>query len=169
MIPDWSPNLLKEVADRTGLPARDGRWACSLVGVDLGIFSLAAVLRNAERPLARGHLENAVVMVASPANLHIKLLGIESARAWRDAVGGYNLSSRAPSLLKAIPWERVLRLAMIQELVRVDPEGRFLAGPDIDDAPSRSMDARALVALSWMIHSWNGDMVLTNLTSEESP
>ncbi len=147
-IPAWSPDLLRAVATKTGLAASVGRWGTTLTGVDLGIAALAAVLRNMSGPASRDEVERAVVLAALPGMLQSKF-DAQIAPKWRRAIGPANMNLTSIAAL-SIPWAEVLRRAAVEHVLVMDADGRWRAGADIDDAPSDVLDARALVALSWL-------------------
>ncbi|HRI06176.1 MAG TPA: N-6 DNA methylase [Nannocystaceae bacterium] len=147
-VPAWSPDLLPEVATKTGLAASAGRWGTTLTGVDLGIAALAAVLRNLGGPASRDEVERAVVLTILPSLLQLKF-DAQAAPKWRRAIGAANMRLTSVSAL-SIPWAEVLRRATVEHLLEMDADGRWRAGADIDDAPSDVLDARALVSLSWL-------------------
>ncbi|RKG87105.1 Eco57I restriction-modification methylase domain-containing protein [Corallococcus terminator] len=161
-IPAWSPKLLPAVATRTGLAASAGRWGTTLTGVDLGIAALAAVLRNIGGPASRDEVERAVVLSVLPGLLQSKF-DAQTAPKWRRAIGTANMSLSSITAL-SIPWAEVLRRATVEHLLVMDADGRWRAGADIDDAPSDVLDARALVALSWL-QSLSGVVVDTDLVA----
>lgn len=147
-IPAWNPELLPAVATKTGLAASAGRWGTTLTGVDLGIAALAAVLRNIGSQASRDEVERAVVLAVLPGLLQSKF-DAQTAPTWRRAIGTANMNLSSIAAL-AIPWAEVLRRATVEHLLVMDADGRWRAGADIDDAPSDVLDARALVALSWL-------------------
>lgn len=147
-LPAWSPDILSAVATKTGLAASAGRWGTTLTGVDLGIAALAAVLRNMGSPASRDEVERAVVLCALSGLLQSKFEA-QTAAKWRNAIGAANMNLTSISAL-SIPWAEVLRRAAVEHLLVIDADGRWRAGSDIDDAPSDVLDARALVALSWL-------------------
>jgi hypothetical protein len=147
-VPTWSPELLSVVEARTGVAASAGRWGSTLTGVDLGIAALAAVLRNMGGPASRDEVERAVVLSVLPVLLRSKF-DPPTARRWTRAIGTDNMNLSSIADL-SIPWAEVLRRATVEHVLQIDADGRWRAGPDIDDAPSEVLDARALVALSWL-------------------
>lgn len=147
-IPAWSPDILSAVAIKTGLAALAGRWGTTLTGVAIGIAALAAVLRNLSGPASRDEVERAVVLCALPSLLQSKF-DAQTAPKWRHAIGSANMNLMSIAPL-SIPWAEVLRRAAVEHLLVMDADGRWSAGADIDDAPSDVLDARALVALSWL-------------------
>ena len=147
-IPAWSPSLLPVVAAKTGLAASAGCWGTALIGVDLGIAALAAVLRNMGGPSLRDKVERAVVLSVLPSLLWSKFDG-QTAPIWRRAIGTANMNLTSIAAL-SIPWAEVLRRAAVEHLLETDTDGRWRVGADIDDAPSDVLDARALVSLSWL-------------------
>ncbi len=147
-IPAWSPDVLPAVATKTGLAASAGRWGTMVTGVDLGIAALAAVLRNMGAPASRDEVERAVVLSVLPGLLQSKF-DAQTAPTWRRAIGAANMNVSSIAAL-SIPWAEVLRRAAVEHLLVVDADGRWRAGADISDAPSDVLDARALVALSWL-------------------
>ena len=158
-LPAWSPELLPAVAATTGLDLSGGSWATSLSGLDLGIAALAAVLRNMWGPLSREDVERAVVLAVLPGLLQAKF-DIESARTWRQVIGAANMAVTSIAAA-AIPWNEVVRRAQIEGLLVIGPDARWSAGPDVQDAPSREFDARAIVSLSWLAHSGAEDQEVT--------
>lgn len=147
-IPAWSPELLPAVAMRTGLTASAGRWGTTLTGVDLGIAALAAVLRNMGRPASRDQVERAVVLSVLPGLLESKF-DMQTATMWRRAIGTANMNITSIGAV-SIPWAEVLRRAAVENLLVMDADQCWRPGADIKDAPSDVLDARALVALSWL-------------------
>lgn len=155
-IPAWNPELLPVVATKTGLAASAGQWGTTLTGVDLGIAALAAVLRNIGDPASRDEVERAVVLSVLPGLLQSKF-DAQTAPKWRRAIGAANMNLSSIAAL-AIPWAEVLRRATVEHLLVMDADGRWRAGADIDDAPSDVLDARALVALSWLESASSADV-----------
>jgi len=147
-LPAWLPELLPAVAAKTGLATSAGRWGTTLTGMDLGIAALAAILRNMGGPASRDEVERAVVLSVLPGLLQSKF-DAQTAPTWRRAIGAANLNLTSIAAL-SIPWAEVLRRAAVEHLLEIDADGRWRAGADIDDAPSDVLDARALVALSWL-------------------
>lgn len=147
-VPAWSPELLPAVAAKTGLAASPGRWGITLTGVDLGIATLAAVLRNMSSPASREEVERAVVLCVLPGLLRSKF-DAQTAPNWRRAIGPVNMKLTSIASL-SIPWAEVLRRAAVEHLLVIDADGRWRAGAHIKDAPSAVLDARALVSLSWL-------------------
>ena len=157
-LPVWTPELLPTVAAKTGLTLADGKWATSLSGVDLGIAALAAVLRNLPDSSSRDDVERAVVLAVMPSLLQSKF-DITMAGTWRRAIGAnMALTSIAPL---SIPWDAVVRRAVIEQVLVISPDGHWSQGPDVQDAPSRELDARAIVSLSWLATVGEEDQQLT--------
>jgi len=156
-VPEWTPELLPEVAAKTGLKAAAGRWGTALTGADLGIAALAAILRNLDGPASRDEVERAVVLAVLPSLLQAKF-DAQMAAKWRRAIGTTNLQVASIADL-SIPWAEVLRRAAVEYVLHVDADGRWSAGTDIDDAPSAELGPRALVSLSWLasVHSGTRD------------
>jgi hypothetical protein len=147
-LPAWNPDLLPAVAAKTGLGATAGAWGTSLSGLNLGIMALAAVLRTMPGPASRDEVERAVVLAVLPSLLKSKF--DEKTRvAWRRAIGASNMALTSISDL-SIPWGAVLQRAAIEQVLVVAPDGTWSPGPDVQDAPSPELDARALVGLSWL-------------------
>jgi hypothetical protein len=147
-LPAWSPDLLSAVATTTGLPASAGRWGTTRTGVNLGIAALAAVLRNMSGPASSDEVERAVVLSILPALLQSKF-DTKTALKWRRAIGKANMSLTSIAAL-SISWAEVLHRATVERLLEIDADGHWLAGADINDVPTGELDARALVALSWL-------------------
>lgn len=158
-LPAWGPELLPAVAATTGLNLSGGSWATSLSGLDLGITALAAVLRNARGPSSREDVERAVVLAVLPGLLQTKF-DREPARTWRQVIDAANMALTSIAAV-AIPWNDVVRRAQIERVLDIGPDGRWSAGPDVQDAPSRELDARAIVSLSWLAHAGAEDQDLT--------
>jgi hypothetical protein len=159
-LPAWSPGLLPAAAAATGLNLSGGSWATSLSGFDLGMTALAAVLRNVGGPSSREAVERAVVLTVLPGMLQTKL-DIESAGTWRQVIGPSNIAITSIASV-AIPWDEVVQHARIEQVLDDALDGRWSAGPDVQDAPSRELDARAIVSLSWLAHSRAEDQEVTN-------
>jgi hypothetical protein len=66
----------------------------------------------------------------------------------------------------AIPWKAVIRSAILHKVLIEDSNGRWSAGPDIDDIPTSALDARALVALSWIASAPADDAAATQEQEE---
>jgi hypothetical protein len=158
-LPQWSPELLAAVAAATGLNLFGGSWATSLSGFDLGITALAAVLRNMQGPSSQEDIERAVVLTVLPNLLQTKF-DIESARTWRQVIGAPNVALTSIAAV-AIPWDEVVRRARIEHVLDERPDGRWSAGPDVQNARSRELDARSIVSLSWLAHSSAEDQEVT--------
>jgi len=150
-VPTWNADLLSVVAARTGLTCTAGRWGTALSGHNLGIAALAAVLRHLPEPSPREKVEHAVVLAVLPRLLRAEF-GAKTGAAWRQAIGAANMAIASISEL-SIPWIEVLRSAVVQQVLVVAPDDRWGPGQDVHDAPSRELDARALVALSWLASS----------------
>lgn len=163
-IPAWVPELLSAVVRKTGLAATAGRWGTTLTGVDLGIAALAAVLRNMGGPASRDEIERAVVLSVLPGLLQSKF-DAQTAPKWRRAIGTANMNLTSIGAL-SIPWAEVLRRAAVENLLVMDADDRWRAGADIDDAPSDVLDARALVALSWLESVSGADLEDTELVTQ---
>lgn len=148
--PPWGPDTLAAVATSTGLPLSSGRWATTESGIDLGISALAAVLRTIGRPASPDEVECAVVRILLP-RLLLSKFDKKSAGVWRKAVGADNLSKQSIAAF-SIPWAATLERAVKERLLVVTLHEMWIAGPDIRDAPSRELDARALVSASWLAH-----------------
>ena len=147
-LPAWSPDLLSAVATTTGLPASAGRWGTTRTGVNLGIAALAAVLRNMGGPASRDEVERAVVLSVLPTLLQSKF-DAKTAPKWRRAIGKANMSLTSIAVL-SISWAEVIHRATVEHLLAIDADGHWFAGADINDVPTGELDARALVALSWL-------------------
>jgi hypothetical protein len=146
-FPAWTPELLPTVAAETGLTLADGKWATSLSGIDLGIAALAAVLRNLPDSSSRDNVERAVVLAVLPSLLQSKF-DVTMAGTWRRAIGVNMALTSIASL--SIPWHEVVRRAVIEHVLVVSLDGHWSPGPDVQDAPSPELDARAIVSLSWL-------------------
>jgi hypothetical protein len=147
-LPAWTPDLLPAIAARTGLSFAGGRWATSFSRYDLGLRALAAVLRNLPTPSSQEDVESAVVLTALPSLLRSRF--DQKMRAtWLQAIGPANMALTSIAALE-IPWAEVLRRARIERILDVSPDGQWTAGPDVQDAPSPELDARALVSLTWL-------------------
>jgi hypothetical protein len=157
-LPAWTPDLLPLVAARTGLNPAGGRWATSLSGYDLGFRALAAVLRNLPASSSQEEVERAVVLTVLPSLLRSgfdpKMLA-----TWRQAIGAVNMALTSIAAL-SIPWGEVRRRARIERILDVLPDGQWTAGPDVQDAPSPELDARALVSLTWLANMATEDQQL---------
>jgi hypothetical protein len=147
-LPAWSPGILAHVAAATGLSATAGAWGTALTGFDLGIAALAAVLRNLDAPASRDEVERAVVLVILPNVLQSKL-DAQMRGTWSQVIGAANLAPKTPAGI-AIPWGEVVRRAVIEQVLHVGADSLWSAGPDVNDAPSVELDARALVSLSFL-------------------
>lgn len=158
-LPAWASSLLPAVAAKTGLNLAGGSWATSLSGHDLGIAALAAVLRNLPGPSSREDVERAVILAVLPGLLQSKF-DEKMAAAWRQAIGAANTALTSIAAL-SIPWGEVMRRAVIEGVLHVSPQGRWSAGPDVHDAPSPQLDARAIVSLSWLATLGAEDQHLT--------
>ena len=154
-LPAWSPDLVPAVAESTGLHL-DGSWASHLSGYDLGFSALAAVLRNLPGPSSREEVERAVVLALLPRLMQSKFEE-KSAGMWRRLVGADIALTSIASL--AIPWNQILGLAVNQHVLEI-VEGRWSPGPDVQDAPSAALDARAIVSLSWLVNAGAEDLEL---------
>jgi len=154
-LPAWTPDLLPTVAESTGLHL-DGSWASQLSGYDLGFSALTAVLRNLPGPSSREEVERAVVLALLPRLMQSKFEG-KSAGMWRRLVGADIALTSIASL--AIPWNQILRLAVNQHVLEI-VAGRWSPGPDVQDAPSPALDARAIVSLSWLLNAGAEDLEL---------
>ncbi|HWA72809.1 MAG TPA: N-6 DNA methylase [Polyangiaceae bacterium] len=163
-VPAWSPALLPAVATRTGLATSAGRWGTTLTGVDLGIAALAAVLRNMGGPASRDEVERAVVLSVLPGLLQSKF-DMQKATTWRRAIGTANMNLTSIGAL-LIPWAEVLRRAAVENLLVMDADERWRAGADINDAPLDVLDARALVALSWLESVSGAELEDTELVTQ---
>lgn len=154
-LPTWTLGLLPAVAERTGLDL-DGSWATNFSGYDLGFTALAAVLRNLPGPSSREDIERAVVLVLLPrlmqSKFEAKMVGM-----WRRLIGADMALTSIASL--SIPWNQILRLAVNQRILEI-VEGRWSPGPEVQDAPSPALDARAIVSLSWLVNAGAEDQEL---------
>lgn len=161
-LPTWGSDILVEVASRTGLGTKAGAWATSLRGESLGTAVLAAVLRQQAEPSSREQVERAVVVALLP---RLMLPRFASASRWKSMIGKNDLGISSVKSL-GIPWNTVIRSAMVQKVLIEDSNGRWSAGPDIDDVPASALDARALVALSWIASTPAEDVAVTQEQEE---
>ena len=147
-LPQWGPRVFEVVAQRANSPLHPGDWHCGLSGDVLGEAALAAVLRNLPEPRPREEVERAVILVVLP-RLMVPAFGAGEAATWRSLVGTAEVSLASVNDL-GIPWRAVVRRAL-QRGVLVDAGvGQWEAGAEAAGIPSEVLDARALVALSWM-------------------
>jgi hypothetical protein len=158
-LPAWGSELLPTVAAKTGLNLAAGKWATSLAGFELGITALGAVLRNLPEPSLPDDGERAVVLTVLPNLLQSKFDGT-MAGTWRRAIGAANMALTSIAAL-SIPWGEVVRRAVIEGVLVISPDGRWSPGPDVQDAPSAVLDARAIVSLSWLATVGAEDQQLT--------
>lgn len=145
-LPTWDSHIIAEVASRTGLGTKAGAWATNLRGESLGTAALAAVLRQQTQPNSREHVERAVVLALLPRLMQPHFT---SASRWKSIVGKNDMGVDSVTSLE-VPWKTVIRSAIQQQVLVEDADGNWSAGPDIDDVPVSALDARALVALSWI-------------------
>ena len=157
-LPRWGPDMLVAVGASTGLPLSAGRWANSESGIGLGVSALAAVLRAVGRPASRDEAERAVVLTVLPRLLLAKF-DKKSAGLWRKVIGAKNLREHSIAAF-SIPWGATLERAVKERLLVVTPDDMWIAGPDVRDAPSPELDARALVSVSWLAHVQAPDVEL---------
>ncbi|HSK46628.1 MAG TPA: N-6 DNA methylase [Coriobacteriia bacterium] len=148
VLPAWGAELFSDVAARAQVKLEAGTWGTSLSGMDLGMAALAAVLRNLPGPRTREDIEHAVILVLLP-RLMLPNFDSTSAKTWRNVIGRENLDVTSVSAF-GIPWSSVIHRARQQNVLRVEADGQWSAGTDVDDAPSLAFDARALVVLSWL-------------------
>jgi hypothetical protein len=148
-LPAWGRDTIKEAAERVGVAAKAAAWATTLTGEALGTAALAAVLRHLQKPTSREQVERAVVVVLLP-RLMLSQLDASSQRKWKSAIGPNDVAIQSVGSL-GVPWNAVVRAALQQHVLVADANGRWSAGADIDDVQRLGgLDARALVALSWM-------------------
>lgn len=147
-LPAWRHDIFAEAGARAGIAVKADAWSTNLSGEQLGISALAAVLRGLPAPTAREDVERAVILVVLP-RLMQPHFGATAGKRWRSMVGKENLAVTSVAAF-AIPWATVLRKAIQQRVLAEDSDGRWSAGPDVADAPAPALDARALVALSWL-------------------
>lgn len=150
-IPAWGREIFAEAGTRAGIPLKGNAWSTNLTGEQLGMSALAAVLRSLPAPHAREDIERTVVLVLLP-RLLLPYLDDALVRRWRTIVGSSSLAEGSIDAFR-IPWASVLRSAVHQQVLAESAGGRWHAGPDIADVPVSGLDARALVALSWLATS----------------
>jgi hypothetical protein len=155
-LPAWTPDVLPAVAERTTGLDLSGSWASHLSGYDLGFAALAAVLRSLPGPSSREDVERAVVLALLPrlmqSKFEAKMVGM-----WRRLIGADMALTSIASL--SIPWNQILRLAVNQRVLEI-VEGRWNPGPEVQDAPSPALDARAIISLSWLVNAGAEDQEL---------
>lgn len=147
-LPSWKDSIVAEAASRAQVSLDPDAWSTTWTGEALGMAALAAVLRNVVRPTARAEVERAVVLTVLPQLMQPNLKG-DYGKQWRNAIGSNNLAVDSIGSL-GIPWNAVLRKAIQQGVLVEDGTGNWAAGPDVGDAPSAALDARAIVVLSWL-------------------
>jgi len=147
-LPAWGHDIFAEAGTRAGIAPKADAWSTSLSGEQLGISALGAVLRGLAAPTAREDIERAVVLVLLPRLMQSRFDGA-SAKRWRSVIGKRDFAVASVTAL-AIPWGNVLRKAIQQRVLVEGLNGLWHAGPDVGDAPAPALDARALVALSWL-------------------
>jgi hypothetical protein len=147
-LPAWGPDVLPTTASLAGVKLGAGAWATHLSGERLGISALAAVLRQLPGSCPRSNVERAVVLVLLPRFLERHFEGA-AALQWRELLGSQELIPESVNAFK-IPWNKVVRKAIQQSVLVETADQIWAPGPDVGDVPSLELDARALVALSWL-------------------
>jgi hypothetical protein len=113
-------------------------------------------------PGSREQVERAVVLALLPRLMRPHFT---SASRWKSVIGNNDLGIDSVTSL-AIPWKTVIRSAIQQKVLAEDSNGRWSAGADIDDVPASALDARALVALSWIASAPAEDAAVTQELEE---
>ena len=141
-------DIIAAAGAKTGLGSTRGRWATnhSGLGLELGVEALAAVLRALARPAPPVEVLTVVAPVAHPWLL-APVLDANARAAWRTVIGPRNMRA-ASGASPPVPWAEALRRAVIEHVLTIDDAGLWRAGPDVGDAPSRELDARALVVVA---------------------
>jgi len=150
-LPVWDADVLSAAASRAQVTLAAGTWTLDLGGQDLGTSALAAVLRHLPYASTSADVERAVVLILLPRLLQ-RSLPKAAAREWGQLVGANDLAVTSIEAHQ-VPWASVVRTALQQGILVVIEGDRWEAGPNLAEVPPTPLDARAIVALTWLATS----------------
>lgn len=152
-IPQWGPGVIEIVAKKYPNLGGDGSWSTSLTGEYVGVAALAAVLRQLSSPQPRENIEDAVILALLPGLVHSCLVKSD-ATEWKRLIGGTELKRTSLNSLK-IPWQIVVRDAIHQRILAHNGDS-WGPGEDVENPSNLELDARAKVALSYVLSKASG-------------
>ena len=141
----WNDNLFDAVAAITGDKPTPNAWCVTSTGYDLGFAALLAVIRQAPIPVSLAVLDRVTTTTLDP-DIAARWLPPMLLPKWRLATEKHTRIQGA-----AVPWMQVVPNAMSFELVTLNPQGLFLAGPKLKK-DTEILDSPALVAWALMGH-----------------